>query len=428
MEEKKQIRLNNALIFTLCLIFTFSIGIKGVYNNAIVQIREEYGLTNAQTQVGTLIYYLVYALSQIALALNINKINIKKLFIISIFVTSASYVFTLLANSAWKLWLLMGLNGIFQAPHWTGCIYFVAKLLRGKYLQKASKVMSFSNPMGVALASLTVSLFIMLSAWRMAFIALAILLSLSAIAFIFIEGKLSKALKGNAGFSATQNAQNNRNKKAVAEAQPLSKRQKTAEYATLILVAIICLLSSSAFMMIRQVITLYLFDFNGFDKSLSVLVTILLPIFTLTAQLIIFSLSYKYKNFLAVDLIVCAIGVLSCVPLFISFDKSIMLTIVFFVLAHAMIQNSGAIYLTIFSLQARKKINSGSVTGIFNSGASIGCAIGPIISGAILDMGTNASSLITVFVCIMLSALLIGLITTALILTKKKNYIFKDIV
>ncbi len=417
MEEKRNGKLSYLLIVSLCLIFTFSIGIKAVYNTALIQIREEYNITNFQTQIGSFIYYGVYAVSQVLLACFIKKLNIKKLFFFSIIASSISYSLMIFADEPWKLWLLLAINGVLQAPHWSGCIYFISRLLKGKYMEKATSSMAIANPLGAAIASGVVAFFIFLNQWRISFVLLAVLMIATAFMFKYAEGELEKVVDEREPEGAQDCPKEQRER-------VLTSRQKRDVWITVCIMFLITVLTSGGYTIAKQTLSIYLFDMHGVNKSLSVLLSLFLPVVAMLFKLVLLKIYYKHKNYLFLSFVTEIVVVLCTLLLLFTYqDMLIMGLILYTVLYSLMLSGATMLGGSVFGLDIRDKMNAGTSAAILNAGGSIGCATLPLVGGAILDIG-GALGWNILFISLAGVVGVVVLILAALLLTKKKNYTF----
>ncbi len=413
MEKKSEIWFHNLLMISLCLAFTFSMGIKTVYNSALVQIRESYSISNLETQIGSFLYYGVFTVAQILFGLFIKKLNMKQVFFWSIVASGICYCCMIFADKAWKLWLLMAINGFLQAPHFSGCIYFVSKFLRGRYRKQATSAISLANPLGTTLATGAVALFTYIDYWKLSFVLLAILMMTSAVMFYYAEGHLEEAEKEE---EIKESIQKN--------ASPLPKGQKAALIGTLVALGVVHLLFGGIYTVAKGALSVFLFDWHRVNESLSVLLTICLPILALGVKLFLLYVYFRRKNYLLIAFIADCIALTGTLVLYFVYANSVWVSLLLFAEVYSFTLGAATMLGgSVLSLDISTKIDAGASTALLNAGTSVGCAVFPLISGSILDIG-GALSWELLFLFMGIGLFVATAIVLILMTTKRKNTTF----
>ncbi len=407
------------LIASCAFVFMMSIAIKWVYNSSLISIRAEYGLTYSQTRIGSAIYYVSYAVFQVLLAIFIKKINIKKVFFISIILSSVTYTLLAFVGNLWVLWSVMAINGALQAPHWSGCIYFIAKYMRKEYVGKANAFLAITNPLGTALSAGVVALFVYFNAWKLSFVVFGVGMILSAFLFKYAELQAEKHLGA---------VEVKRRPTAGANAGvSYSKKEKRSFLLIVLYVAFCSMIATGVGNAVKSSLSDLLFDVHNLNESLSILITIFLPLLAAAFKIFAFKLCDRQNGDVAkVNLWLACGGVLFVGGLSLTFANSLVACIILPVFAYSVILSIASIFGSYFSLRMRDKFNPGATSAITNAFGSVGTGCMPYLSALFLDIGGLKGYRLNFLFLFALMVTVTGLIFI-LHLTKKKNPLMKDL-
>ena len=129
-----------------------------------------------------------------------------------------------------------------------------------------------------------------------------------------------------------------------------------------------------------------LFDVFHLDKSLSILVTLLLPCLTVFGTALVVTLNKKIKDYTTLMGVLFIVATLMVVAVILLFDTSLW-WLVLIALAVIALLMSGAnnIVTSMIPLEMRDKANSGFVAGIINGLCYVGSTLSSVVLGAISD-------------------------------------------
>ncbi len=404
------------LIISCVIAFTMSIAIKWVYNSSLISIREEYGLTYSQTRIGTVVYYVSYAIFQVLLAIFIKKINLKKVFVVSIVLSALSYILLAFVGNLWVLWSVMAINGALQAPHWSGCVYFIARYIKREYLGKANVLLSITTPFGTALSAGVVALFVHFNAWKLSFVVFGVGMILSTFLFRYAEKRAEKHLE-----VIEEKAKPVSDKKELAG----EKKERTGILLTIIYIAVCVMIASGVNNAVKSSLSDLLFDVHNLNESLSILITIFLPLLASAFQIMAFKLCDRQnEDFVKVNLWFMCAGAALIGGLCLTFANSLVACIILPVVTYAILAGIPSLFGAYFSLRIRDKFNPGATSAIVNAFASVGTGCMPYLSALFLDIGGLKGYRLN-FVFILALAVFVAGLIFALQLTKRKNPLLK---
>lgn len=409
MEEiKERMPSKQKLLVLLCfLYYTISYVGRYTYSANINPIMADYKISKATAGLTPSFFFFAYGVGQIVHGIMCKKYPRKYVLPICMFL-SASINFSIFLGIPFVLvkylWLL---NGFILATLWPSIILTISKNVEKRHLQKAILVMSASCAVGTFIAYGFSAIFVALGRYKLIFIFSAILMLTMAIAWFFSFDSLTTEQKQET---------------ATMGKSTLQKENKKFDP------SVFAIISSLAFMAVSVNIVrdglhtwvpTILKDSYSLKDSLSILLSIVLPVFGVFSATVSMLVRKKISNFvLAAGSLFAfsAVLVLGCL-LVLDISVCIPLLLLFCLL----LVSTGAINNIITSvtpLYMRDKVNSGLVAGVLNGFCYIGSTISSYGLGAIADKWDwNAVFYLFIGVCVFSAS--VSLVYA--ILTKKKK-------
>lgn len=135
--EKRRHKSAKVLVWACFFLYVLMMGSKNVFTAELVTLQGVFGTTKAETSLAMTYYFITYAIGQLVLSVLFGKINLR----IFLFVTgSLSAIVTIalgLSSSIVLAYVLCGVNGVFQAGIYSGCMGILSKHLPLKLLPYA---------------------------------------------------------------------------------------------------------------------------------------------------------------------------------------------------------------------------------------------------------------------------------------------------
>ncbi len=409
VKEKKA---SYILMISCCVIFLISVGLKSVYSSALVSIQSEFGVTKTETRIGSLIYYVMYGLAQILMVVFIKKINVGKIFLVSVISGAVCYALMLLTDQMWKIWVILGVCGVLDAPLWPGCIYFIGRYLKNEYLTKANSFMSISTPLGFALSFGVVSLFIALNAWRFSYLFLSSLMLLAAFLFWYSERQSKSCL------SVIEPVKNN-------NISTNSKKINRFYFFVVLYVSIFIAVLGGATYSMNQIMPEIIHDVFEQPKAISTLFTTLLPAINAIANVIMFKIVSKGFNYLKIAMILAVAALIGSVSLFFLYSSNLAVLLIFAVIFTCALSATTQIFCGLFPLKVREKYNSASSSALTNGLLATSAGFTPFLSAMLLDLG-GGNAYGNVFILIMGITAFYLVMVSILFFTRKKNSLLSE--
>lgn len=402
------------LLFACCLFYMFNIALKLSYGVQMVAIIDDFGTTNSQVAVGLTIYYVIYAVVQVALAFIITRINIRRLLIYTTILTCISFSFIGVCNELWQLCLLYSVNGIFHAGAWGTISYIFGKNLPGETLSFANKIITNCFAIGNALSYLVSSIFIHYLSWKFTFVFFSVLYLLSMLYMLIQTNKTEKLLQVEKEDDVVVVDD-------IHKGYCIPKEKKFNVVGVVILLCVISFVANNLAYGINNWIPSLLTDEHNFPMSLSIFISLFMPIVSVFANYFAMGIFDRKGKILSVTNV---IGLMSIALL------GVMVFLYDWNLIFAILMSAGLRFITTSYLAGyggytmmkfKYHINTGTANLIINSAASIGAGVGPLLTGLILDVfDWKAYYIFLIMLCSI--GVIIGVIGS-LVIKKKKNIV-----
>lgn len=361
----------NLLIFMCWMIYVASYISRYSYNANIVAIKDYYNVTNSTTGLVSTFFFFAYGVGQIVNGILCKTYN-KKLFLSLPLIISSLinlYLFTCPKIEIYKyLWLV---NGICLSVLWSLLILTLSENLDEKHLSPAMIVMSSTVAAGTIITYGCSSLFNLIASFKYSFLLGAIVAGVVGVTwFILCDALTVKDIK-------------------VKEEQQHNKNcLNFIVLVTLILfglfMAICNLIKDGLNTWVPQILK----DTYNFKDSLSIILTLVLPILGMFGAIFVVILNKVIKNDVLLNCLlffiagICIFGV----KVLFKTDNYVMVIILFGLIS--LLMHAANNFITSFiPLKLRFKFNSGLLAGVLNGCGYVGSTISAYCLGLLADNG-----------------------------------------
>lgn len=391
----------NGQLFLLCWIAYFSTYICRLNFSAVMpDLISDGAFTQSQTASVSSAFFISYGVGQLFSGVLCDKASPRMLVFAGVFASGVSNILIYIFNNSYTAVIaLWAVNGIAQALVWAPILK-----LAGDYFSEGEKLkfgvdISTTVPLGT-LASYGVSLVTLLFApWKYVFLISGLIVIAVAAYWYAGTHSLKKIPKSKAGPV-----------QITAKAVSLGKLGKliiiSGTAALMIPIAIQGTLKDS----VTQWIPTYLKNQYSMGTSLSLLLTMVLPIVNVTGAYLAKEVNKKLKNELATSAAFFGIAGAFLILLMTVGTKSALLSLI----CMAGITNSmfaiNVMLITMVPLHYSGYGRTGTVGGLLNAVAYIGCGLLNIGAGEILEIGGGWSMLFIMWLAIAAAAAVITIL------------------
>lgn len=375
---------NYKRLIIACYMFTvFVFAIKLVYTAQLPAVIDFFKTTKANATLGLTIYYFVYAAAQIALSFYITKINFKNYLLITSILSAVSFSLISVMESLVVIWVIFAINGFFQAASWGGVVFITSKYLPNETLSYSNKMLSTASTVGNAITYAVSAFFVEFADWRVTFIFFGILFLISIFYFFLQIGILDKISKKRDELSFEFVEQNSTNKQKATYVVPKDVKFNVSLF--MVYIIAVSFLVNCLIYGLGNWIPNLLKEVHGFPTSLSILLTMVMPLISMIATIVMFNSFDRSGKMFTKTGTFAIILFLTIVVMIFGFDLNFVFALIMCVLLKylptAVSSGSGSYTIT----KIKNHINSGTGILIVNSGAAIAAGVVPFITGLIMD-------------------------------------------
>lgn len=374
METAQSKKKQNLLLFMCWLIYVASYVSRYSYNANIVAVKEYYKVTNSVTGLVSTFFFFAYGAGQIINGIMCKRYN-KKLFLSMPLMISAFinlYLFTRPPIEAYKyLWLL---NGLSLSVLWSLLLLTLSENLDESHLTSAMVVMSSTVAVGTVLSYGASSLFNLIADFRYSFLFGFITAGAVAVIWIFSCDKLTAK------------------ETHIREEEVLKEPEKKANFfvkATLVLFGLFMIIVNLVKDGLNTWVPQILKDTYNFGDSLSIILTLTLPLLGLFGAAFVVFVNKLIKNDVMINCLLffiaglCVFGVMTLLN-----TKSFAVAVIILFGIISLLMHAINSFITSFiPLKFRKNFNSGLLAGILNGCGYVGSTLSAYCLGLIADNG-----------------------------------------
>ena len=422
MEQKLQYkRLSNLLIIACFLMVAFMMASKFIYTAEMVEILDKFGFQESQFTLPITIYFIVYATTQLVLAVFFKKINIKIYLALTVSLSCVLTIIMAFSTGLVYFCVMLTINGILQAGLWAGCMYTATKHLPESMIPKANTFMTCGFPAGSVVTYCIASIVVAMDAWWLGFVIIGICFGLVLLFFYVVVSKLERlpkhvAIEIDQEVKFKDKGNSSVNIGTYKTLIPL--QNKCIKIVFYVLVGAICFLAYTIYSSVIDFIPKMLTDTFEMKNSLAIIFSAVVPIGVAFGPIVVIMLCEKVNNYIALS-IVCVVGLIGLlVAVLYGYSVNFVLAIVLLLSTALFARGVNAIYETVIIAKMSRQINTGSFAAYTNAIASFGAAAAPFIMGRTIEIGWSLSYTVILIEAIAL-AVFIGLLLIFCVRKKK---------
>lgn len=400
---------SNFVIFLCWASYTFAYVARLNYNASMVEILSQLDTTKEAAGTVSSFFFFAYGAGQLINGLLSRRYNTKYSVAIALgasCIINLAMTFCHGIDPMKYLWLL---NGVFQSILWSSLIKTLSDNLADSKLSRAVMVMSTTVASGTFIAYGLAALFSYLKlSWTLIFYVASVLAGAVAVLWFIGMSTLQK-------------------EKKTAELAERKATDKLSFTPAFIISLAVILISAVTNGFIKDGITTWvpsiLKEEFGVPSSLSIIVTLLLPVLSIFGTSLVNLLHKKQKDENALNGIFYFASVILAGLIILTLNlKSVPLTLLLFGGIACLMSAVNNVITSVVPLYSRDKIDSGLSAGLLNTFCYVGSTLATSMLGRIADTeGWN-----DVFLCILIfTAVSFAVCFTAAILKRKSKSLIK---
>lgn len=393
IQDKAEKRSSMALIWLCWLVYSCSYIGKINYSANINLIQEYFQIEKYSTVglVGTL-FFFAYGVGQVVNGVCCKKYNARWIIFASLMTSGVINLIIPLLPVFEPIKYLWIINGFSLSILWPTLIRLLSETLSKKYMAKASVIMGTTVVVGTFFVYGTSAVFAMFTSFKASFYtAAAVLVAVAVVWILFAPGAV-ESLKDNKASAPTADSTLDTSVKAI---------DKKAVYLVICMLAVCGVATNLIKDGLGTWVPSILKKEYGLDNSLSIILTLVLPIVCIFGNAFAVSVHKRLHDFVYQ----CAImflfsgAVIGAVIGGFSLN-SFALTLVGFAVVSLLVSSCNSLITSIFPLFMKGRVNSGLIAGVLNGFCYLGSTLSTYVLGWIADChGWMTVFWVLLFVC-----------------------------
>ena len=362
------------LIFLCCLAYSFAYASRYSYNANIAPMMDFYGVTRADAGMVSTFFFFAYGVFQLLHAIFCKFYNKKVMVGAALLISAAVNLVLFFQPPFWAIKFLWLLNGICQSALWPLLVLTLSETLEKSMIKRAVFIMSLAVMFGTLIAYGGSALFNLFSFFRGSFLLGAVLTAGIGLVWLLSYSTLTKEK-----FVSEEPAPKTEQKKALGGIGGAM----VGLIATGILFAAVSNLVKDGLNTWTPVILKEQF---GFGDSVSIVLTLILPVFGMFGAVLAMQANKRIKDFSALSgfFYLLLSGCLFGLTVSLRAEKAVP-TLLLFGLISCLAHGINSILTSIMPFSLREKINSGFLAGLMNASTYIGSTVSAYGLGKLAD-------------------------------------------
>lgn len=428
------VKIFKLLIAACFALYTSMMCLQSVFKAELVTFIEVMHTDKFNASLANTYYFITYAVVQVVLALVMNKLNVRFYLIVTVPLASVCGILVAFCANMTEVWILFALQGAFQAGVYASCMYMLGVYLPPDMLSSGNAILQAGFAIGNTSAYAVAALCVAAGSWRAPYVIFGAAFIISVLFFAVVtarikriypdaESRMRDSVSGKSKQKHESDAFYNRGLFTLG-----TKKRVFWFYFWSVIYSVI---ATTLYYAINNWVGNFFNEVYGFPDSVSIIISVVVPVVTYFGPAIAISVSKKQRNFIKVGLIASAVPLVVSVLLVFVYGLNVVVAVL---LIAAFIVSTRTLtgLQSVATFNMRTQINTGAYTAMINAAASISAGVAPTVIGKMVD-SANASSLsgnggwITMFIsAAAISVVMIAFLAVAYLLTKNKTDLNED--
>ena len=358
-------------VIILCwFVYTCSYIGKMGYSANIIQIEKTFDVSHATAGIVTTCFFFAYGAGQIINGIFCKKYNVKYVIFFSLLVSGVcNLLMGILQTFVYQKYIWF-INGATLSVLWPSLIRYLSERLQKEEMSSAVVAMGTTVAVGTAAVYGLSALFAEFLFYRMIFFVAAVVLPIMAVSWFIISAKYLPEKVNQPQLQANDN-----NKRGV-------DKTLTVSIAVLAIFAIITNLTKDG---LTTWVPSILKEIYSLPDSISILLTLLLPVLAIFGTAVAAKLRKKIPDFIGICITLFGVNALLIGAVIMFLSVSAIITLVSFALVSCFMAGINNVITSMAPLYWKDKINSGMLAGILNGFCYVGSTISSYGLGLVAD-------------------------------------------
>ena len=396
--EKRTLSKTTLLIALCWLVYTCSYLGKLGYNANITQIEDAFAISHSSAGMVSTFFFFAYGIGQILNGIFCKKYNIRFAVLGSLFVSSLMNLLVGISNNFIIIKYIWLINGAALSVLWPSLVRLLSETLNKKDIARAVVVMGTTVAIGTFFVYALSALFVAMGIYVMMFFVAGVLLLLIAILWMLAYPKLVE-LKTETSEEEGQVREETKNRLRL-----------DGLWIPIILLAFFAIVDNLVKDGLTTWVPMILRETYSLPDSMSILLTLILPILAIFGTSVAVILHKKIKDFVIISIVLFGIAavfiglVILCLP-----TGWVAVTLSCFGIVSCLMSGVNNIITSMAPMYWKNRVDSGFLAGILNGFCYLGSTLSAYGLGLIADVGGWNSVLKLLFILCALSVLFGGI-------------------
>lgn len=380
------------------------------YSANIIQIEKTFDVSHATAGIVSTCFFFAYGAGQIINGIFCKKYNVKYVIFFSLLMSGVcNLLMGILQTFVYQKYIWF-INGATLSVLWPSLIRYLSERLKKEEMSSAVVAMGTTVAVGTAAVYGLSALFAEFLFYRMIFFVAAVVLPIMAASWFIISAKYLLEKVNQPQLQANDN-----NERGV-------DKTLTVSIAVLAIFAIITNLTKDG---LTTWVPSILKEIYSLPDSISILLTLLLPVLAIFGTAVAAKLRKKIPDFIGICITLFGVNALLIGAVIMFLSVSAIITLVSFALVSCFMAGINNVITSMAPLYWKDKINSGMLAGILNGFCYVGSTISSYGLGLVADSyGWNVVFWLLCVLCVV--CVVIGIVQL-LSCYKLKNSVKREI-
>ena len=368
------------LIYIVTIMYTSVYLAKLNYGALTVEIIKEMGCTKSAAGMVGSFFFFAYGIGQVVNGFLAKHMNEKLFMTAALFGSAVCNVAMCFAPSVEVMKYIWLLNGIAMSPLWCNVVKVQGKYVSDKNMPRSLMMTGLTTPIGTALNYGLCALVATFFNWRVSFWIAAALMTFMAILWYFTLNDIE------------------RNAVPIQEAQPKADAENRtakpkAKLTKALLIGLIIMFTAGMFTQFTREglnawVPSILYEVYALPSTLSIALTLLLPLLASFSNFILVALEKKSKDFLLLSILFVGVASLAMAVLVSCYNlNSVVITLACFIIVTLCCAAIANITTNHIPLYYRDRFDTGSMAGIGQGMCYLGSTLSTYTLGYVADKG-----------------------------------------
>ena len=385
----------NVLILLCSLLYICSYLGKYTFNASVTSIQNFYGADASQVGLIGSAFFFAYGAGQIINGVLCRFYNKKIVLSLSLIVSAIINVSIFLGIPFKFIKYIWFINGFALSTLWSSIVLVFSEGLEGENFSKANFAISFVTPIGTIITYMLTALFVAILDFRYAFLVGGIIIFIFGIIWFMLYDKYSLS-KSQAEYLMKEGAISTTNQAENQASKPKNKIPLIL-LITLIFLGIFSMINAFMKDGLQTWAPNILTKVYQLDESISIILTLFLPLAGIPGGILAISLNKKIQNPILNCVLYFTLQVIVIALIILCISTSPYIIIILFACTALLSHGIAMLLTSILPLFYRSKINSGLLSGLLNGCGYLGSTIATYVLGLFQTMQMGYTSIFLIF-------------------------------